>query len=214
MISSIDQLNLIAFHGLPGSGKDTASEYLQKTRENTYGESFAGPLKRAAAKLWGIPISYFEDRNIKEESNYYWDMSPRQMAQYFGTELVRAHLSHDHWIKHLEGRLLGELCSEDWDEPSIYDSGDTVVISDLRFQNEYEWVIKHGGIVIHLVRPEAVPVGIANHPSNASITFSATERTYHLNNNRTFEDLYGAIDGILQSAKMYIARVSQNELRL
>ena len=86
------QCKLIGLTGHAGVGKDTVRSYLHKKYPNTWGLAFADSLKEAAAQLFGIPLDHFYDSQVKEVTNPYWNVSPRQIAQFFGTEMVRDHL--------------------------------------------------------------------------------------------------------------------------
>lgn len=189
-------VKLIGLHGKAGSGKDTVCDFLIGTYKDMYPESFVGPLKKGLAEIFGIPLEHFEQRDIKEITNPYWDRSPRWLAQYFGTEVLREHIDEYFWIKRLALRLNAD--SDTHPEWGAYDSNDTVVISDVRFQNEYDWVIANQGIIIHLTRDGADgTVGIANHPSEQDINLHNKERTYVCENNGTIIDLKRKIANII-----------------
>jgi hypothetical protein len=199
----ISSLNLIGVHGHAGVGKDTAVEYLNEKYVAVYGESFAAPLKRAAAEAFGIPLSHFNDRELKEEPNEYWGVSPRKIAQFVGTELFRHHagkLTGDDetafWISRLAGRLTGNLPPPEGE--GYYEVGDTICISDVRFQNEADWIYSNGGWILHIVRPEFEgAVGIPGHPSEAGITFTGFN-TYQILNDSTLEVFHQALDSFAQ----------------
>jgi hypothetical protein len=166
------KINLIGIYGRAGSGKDTIAEYLHAHFKNVYIKAFAEALKDAAAVAFGIDPETFYHRTKKEETNPFWGVSPRQIAQFFGTEMFRdtapkligVDMGTNFWIHRLEGQLNGDLYTEGEGE---YEDGDTVVIPDVRFQNEYDWVIENGGIVIHVVREDVKEVGIPGHSSEA-----------------------------------------------
>ena len=80
-----------------------------------------------------------------------------------------------------------------------YESGDVVLVTDVRFQNEYEWVIQNGGRVLVIKRPErSGNVGIAGHASESGITSTYPERTWLIENNSTLENLYSQLDTFAQ----------------
>ncbi len=191
-------INVIGISGSARSGKDSVCTYLYSTFTETHSEAFAGPLKEAAAFAFGIPHRDFNDPERKELINPYWGVSPRMIAQFVGTEMFRDTIDkllpndhNDFWVRRMFGKLSG-LQRHDLD--GDYIDGDTVVIPDVRFQNEVDFVTDNGGIHIHLVREGATGnVGIENHPSEA-LNFSLTgERTYVLSNNGTLEELYAKV---------------------
>ena len=205
-IIDISKLKLIGIHGHAGVGKDTVSEYLHCNYLNVYGESFAGPLKDCCAEAFGIDRELFDDPELKNEVIPYWGVTPRMMAQFVGTELFRNrvgllldspvnHAGENFWIKRLAGRLSGELNEYE----NGYVPGDCVVITDVRFQNEYDFIVANDGIVIHLTRPGfSGDVGIPNHSSESGIAnFHTPEATFHVENNSTLNQLYEQIDAII-----------------
>lgn len=202
-IIDISSLQLIGVHGHAGVGKDTAVDYLNEKYEKVYGESFAAPLKRAAAEAFGIPLEHFHIQELKEAPNGYWGVSPRKIAQFVGTELFRdrAHalLGADFdtfWITRLVGRLIGELPPPEGE--GYYEIGDTICLSDVRFQNEADWIYSNGGWILHIVRPTFEgAVGIPGHPSEAGIEFSGFN-TWIIHNDSKLEVFHQALDSFAQ----------------
>lgn len=201
-MTKLSDLTLIGILGNAGTGKDTIGAYLQDTYLEVYGESFANELKGACCHAFGIPYDSFCIPELKNEVHPYWGVSPRQIAQFVGTELFRTRIhelvpvQQSFWIKRLQGKLTGELV--DFDEVA-YEPGETVVISDVRFQNEYDWILNNGGYIIHLTRPGFTGnVGIANHPSEAGISnVHTTERNFYIDNNGTLQELYYKVEDIM-----------------
>jgi len=198
-------VKLVGIHGKAKSGKDSICWYLSQNYKRIYKEAFATPLKEACAKAFGVPIDFFNDSDMKEMTNDYWGVSPRKMAQYVGTELFRDHIEgliadgrSDFWIRRLTGTLNGDLTGADENQGDYvgYESGDTVIITDVRFSNESDWVLSNGGIMIHVIRDSATGnVGISNHPSEANID---TTDFYLIDNNFSLEDLHEAVDTFAQ----------------
>jgi hypothetical protein len=199
---------LIGISGKAHSGKDTVASFLYENYPATYSESFATPLKKAAAACFGIASECFNNQKWKEQVNDYWGVSPRKIAQFFGTEVARDTFANllgpdigtDFWIKRLTGLLNGDLVTEyDDDYGEEYSNGDTVVIPDVRFQNEYDWILANGGVVIHLSREGADgSVGIPGHQSEGGYTrLVGNERTYEISNNGTLEELYEEVKAIM-----------------
>ena len=198
-------IQLIGLMGRAGTGKTTVLEYLGEAYKNVWGENFADPLKRAASQAFGIPLSHFHDRELKEEPNEFWGVSPRQIAQFFGTELFRTTIQDlipasqsDFWIRRLHGLLTQtQFISE---TEGAYCEGDTIVIGDVRFENEADYIFQNNGIIIHLTRPQATDtVGIPNHASEQPIFIDPKYRRnyYVVNNAGTFDSLEETIDRII-----------------
>ena len=195
----LTDLKLIGIAGKAGSGKTTVAQFLARSCQQVYIENFADPLKDACVAAFHIDRAYFDDPAVKNEPNEYWGVSPRKIAQYAGTELFRtymanllgAEVANNFWVRSLEGRLTGQL-----DAPvgeGYYKPGNTVLIGDVRFQNEYDWIVAHGGNVINVHRSGLNEVGIVAHPSEAGFNWWSPENNWNLVNESTLEDLYAQV---------------------
>ncbi|KAG5182993.1 Deoxynucleotide monophosphate kinase [Tribonema minus] len=128
-------MRIIGLVGTKGAGKDTFADALGLPKF-----SFAAPIKEACCAIFMLDDEAFEDRHLKETVDPRWGISPRSMLQTLGTECVRGHFGDDHWIRHMSMRL--EQCSED-----------DIVITDVRFRDEADFVKARGGELIRIVRP-------------------------------------------------------------
>lgn len=123
---------VIGIAGPAGVGKDTAADYLVGQLPQYRKVAFADPLKEMlrtglsldAAQLYG---------NDKETIDHRYECSPRHIMQTLGTEWGRQLIHPDIWVRALAARIGAER----------------VVISDVRFQNEADFV-RERGILIHL----------------------------------------------------------------
>jgi len=185
---------LVGIHGHAGAGKDTLKELICVDRPNFFFYSFADPLKEAAAVAFGIPLSAFYNPETKELPNHYWGITPRVIAQFLGTEMFREcipklmpGIGDSFWVERMEMRLSN--CYVPEDEGLIIPT-DTVVIPDVRFQNEYDWIIANEGIIIHLTRPGFDgTIGIPGHSSESKLNLHTPERTYEIANDGLISDL-------------------------
>lgn len=163
-------MKLIAFTGLPRSGKDTAAAYL--TGHYWIRLAFADPLKDAAAVLLGRERWEMNgERGFDREAVLpEWGFTTRDFLQRFGTEAMRDNFGQDFWLKHMRGRLRGFA---------------KYVITDCRFQNEADLVHELGGRVIEIVRPG---LKRSTHISDAGVTADG-----QILNDGTIEDLHAAL---------------------
>lgn len=189
-------INLIGIHGHAGAGKDTVAEWILQNFTDVYKEPFAGPLKMVCSHAFNIDLDDFYAQEKKEQTHPFWNTTPRKIAQIVGTELFRVGYGNDFWVRRMHGRISGELITE---RDGIYESGETIIIPDVRFQNEYDWLISQGGKLIVLTRPGADgSVGVPNHASEAGIIFDATHPNYLINNNDTLESLYAQVEAFIE----------------
>lgn len=201
-------IQLIGIVGHARSGKDTIANYLHYSYKNCWTEAFADPLKTACAAAFGIPLEDFYDDEAKETENEFWGVSPRQIAQFVGTEMFR-HTVHelipgivsgDFWVKRMIAKLSGL-------DDSSYDAEDTVIIPDVRFRNEYLFITSLGGIILHLTRPGANGnIGIPGHASEQSFLMDAPEQTFSIINDGSLDDLYVIVDDVIRASSLQLHR--------
>lgn len=137
--------------GKAGSGKD---EFCDRMALNSgshvvsYRKAFADALKKTCAVMYGVNEEVFHDREKKEVVDARLGVTPRELLQKFGTDIVRQ-LDPDHWVKRLEVEVENTI-----PEASVTFgfTHQLVVIPDVRFQNEIDWVKENGGVVINIVR--------------------------------------------------------------
>jgi len=141
---------IVGFVGFIGSGKDTAADYLV----NFHGyrrESFANTLKDAVSVVFGWDRTMLEGRTTqarewREQPDEWWskrlgkDITPRQILQHWGTDVLRQHFHDDIWIASLENKMRK--------------TSDNIVISDVRFPNEIKAIHNAGGMVVRVKRGE------------------------------------------------------------
>lgn len=146
----------LAFSGLPGHGKSSASkivaEYLNKEKgQLTSIKSFAHAIKEIVSIMFGIELGDMYNEVKKERVIERLGMSPRQLLQQVGTNLIRDNLD-----KHVPGlKIQGADLWADIVFESIRatDPEESILIDDCRFDNEYEGLKKLGFTVIRIIRP-------------------------------------------------------------
>ena len=166
---------VIGLHGRARSGKDTVASFILAQRGG-YIYSFADPIRAMLAPL-GIDMRdpYWQER--KEEVIPAIGVSPRRMMQTLGTEWGRELINPELWLILAKQLLLN--------------CGPGMVIADVRFENEAEWVRSQGGRVIHIERPNVVAV--EPHASEAGIEFKGEEGDFKIINGGSLEDLQQTI---------------------
>jgi len=129
------QAKVVALCGCMRSGKNTAADVLQE------GMGFrqiaiASHLKRVVALLFDLSPDQVEGSR-KDELDERWGVAPRQILQYFGTDVMQfqlpgalmPHIGRNFWVN----RMLRDM-------RDIHDTdcGIRFVITDMRFAHEYE----------------------------------------------------------------------------
>lgn len=173
-------MSRIALSGVAGSGKSTLATHL--CDNHSYKELyFADPLKRLVIDIFQIDTRYVYDPEWKEREIPELGVSARQLLQTIGTELFRVSLK-EHlpnlkleggsvWIHSLVKRL------------QRLDPDQNVVVSDCRFDDEYEALKKQNFTVYRINRPDIVKV--SNHKSEQGCPSDVT-----IQNDGTKNDLY------------------------
>jgi hypothetical protein len=124
------KIPLIGLAGPAGSGKDTVALVL----ESEYGYwryAFAKPLKEALSAMGIVEPTNREDKELRLIGK---DYSYRTAAQTLGTEWAR-NLDPEFWLSLATANTKGRKL---------------VVVSDVRFTNEADWIRNNGGEVWHI----------------------------------------------------------------
>ncbi len=216
-------IKLIGIAGNAGVGKDTAGEYIADSYDkidtnifdaNVKQYAFAEALKEICANVFYIPLTSFYDPEAKETLIPELGTTPRKIAQFVGTEMFRnllpqlcPDLKQSIWIRNVEKQILHQ-------RPRY------AIITDVRFQDEAEWIVSNGGIILHLTRPEHTgKVGIENHASESQISWEkiiqggnedALKQRWIIENNGTIQDLYKELDEFLN----YVDRFYSNRTQI
>lgn len=172
--------------GLARSGKDHAANYLAK-HMNLHKYAFAEPLKTMLKSVFGDHFHEGDRSGICPETG----KSYREMMQTLGTEWGRQLMDENVWVN-LVNRRWGEveagchLVNEYKDYKGHHAKlAEGMILSDVRFDSEAQWIRDHGGMVIMIVRPGVEPVGVAGHASERGVSrglidaFVSNEGTLH-----------------------------------
>jgi len=136
---------IIGLVGFIGSGKGTVGDIFES--HGYIKDSFAKPLKDACSMMFGWPRELLEgdtevSRKWREEPDNFWSekfghsFSPRLALQLMGTEAGRDVFHKDIWVMSLLNRAKGK----------------DVVVTDVRFKNEIEYIQKNGGRIVRVKR--------------------------------------------------------------
>ena len=176
----------IAITGRKSNGKDTLGNYLVKN----YGYkriSFADPIKEICKTLFKFNNKQLNG-SLKETKDEFWNVTPREVFQYVGTDLFRyqistimPHIENNFWIAVMKRTILKEL---------EINPQQKFVITDLRFQNEFDFCREMDCLIIRVSR--SVPENQFNqHESEIYIDTLPVDAC--IENNSSLEDLYKAM---------------------
>lgn len=177
-------MKIIGLTGLAGCGKDTVAEMIK----DSYGGkvklyALADPLKQACSIAFGIPVENFYDIEKKEVVDPFWGITLREMLQKFGTEAMRNTFGVDFWTKRATHFI------------KYADKHDTdlLIITDIRFDNEAQWIEDQNGVLIFIDRD----IPIEDKHGHASEQGVAVEPDYTIDNNGDLSDLRLAVSEII-----------------
>lgn len=101
--------------------------------------AFADSLKAACGEIFGFSTEQMYGAE-KETPDPYWNLTPRDVMQRFGTEAMRSTFGADIWVRSLMRTIEAQPLAF-W------------VVPDVRFPNEAEAIKAAGGIVVRIERP-------------------------------------------------------------
>jgi hypothetical protein len=139
---------IVGLLGFIGSGKGTAGDILKDMGFTPV--SFAKGVKDVASEMFGWPRHLLEgdteqSRQWREQPDNFWsdefgrEFTPRLALQLMGTEVGRDVFHQDFWVIKLKN-YMQKNPNQDY------------VITDVRFQNEIDFVHKQNGILIEIQR--------------------------------------------------------------
>lgn len=139
---------LIGLVGAAGVGKDTLADALVAELLDADKRAFATPLYAMANTLLGeLGVTpKWHDRGWKESPLPNLGFSPRRMLQTLGTEWGRQ-LNNDLWL---------HAMSATW--AAGRQQGVSLIVPDVRFPNEAQWVTDNGGLLVRVLRPGVTAV--------------------------------------------------------
>lgn len=217
---------ILGLSGKALSGKDTTADYLIEGFGWTKKVGFATNLKKACQDIFNLSESQvltqegknalLEEPVVFSEKHLYciieWMRSthdvaaagkeynhilghtmyrPRDILQYVGTEVMRYYAPDYH----------AEVIFR-----SVKES-EKIIITDVRFPNEADFILSSGGILVRVERPENLRASCgavidSSHPSEVSLDDWSQWSYVIYNNSRHLGDLYKSIDNMVNTLEI------------
>ena len=136
------------------------------------------PFKLAAQAFFGLSEAQTWDSHHSEIIDSYWEMSPTQMF-----DLIES-LTIKDFPDYFERRSQRPISQSYRSLPSFKDS-DVIIIKDIRFENEADFLRRHNGIIWHVVRNNSQKVN----PHSSELGIKIREDDIVIHNNSTLEQL-------------------------
>lgn len=135
-------MKIIAIFGSQGAGKSTAANAIAELPGWTK-LSFAGPLYKMLDVIVGQDVRKLDKNEPREELG---GKTVRYALQHLGTEFGRNMLGETVWLDHMHRRI----------EIARKRDFKGVVIDDLRFANEYQFLRDRGAYIVEMSRDERI----------------------------------------------------------
>lgn len=168
-------------------GKDEIGRYLENVKQTHLTESFAKPIYDVAHSAFGIPRKILDNPTHyeKEEKIYEpWGMTLRQILQTVGTHLFRDNLDQDFWIKSLKARM-----------ENSYNPSGCWVVTDVRKDNEADFIRQAGGTIIHIHRKFEECAKVNDHDTELPVPEHDSD--LHLYNYDGIVELHEAVERLI-----------------
>lgn len=187
MTISPNTITLLGLAGRKGTGKDTAAYHLVLAHGFRQ-IALADPIRDGLRAMLGLSSDELLDRSIKETAIDWLGVSPRHLMQTLGTEWGRNNVARDVWLR-VATRRLEAIANSRQGTPA------RIVVSDIRFDDEADWIRSHGGRVIHIRRPMACSQH-DQHASEAGVTIGLGDHI--VRNISTIERLHERLDTLIE----------------
>ena len=199
---------IVAIAGRIGAGKDAAADALQQTMA-FMNVKLSDPLKHAASVMFGIPHECFCDNNLKDVPNQgLRGSTPRAVLQWLGTDVMQHGLMTSGLVPGIGCSFWACRLADTID--SMPSSKDRIVISDMRFQHELDFLRKRYGDQLFTIRIVRSGLSVvAEHESERSVDSLDIDLVIH--NDSTLLDLH---QKVLDVVKVHMEHQRMTDIEL
>jgi hypothetical protein len=175
-------MKIVGISGKLGSGKGSVTKILKKINSKFIERFFAEKLKKFTADLVGVDYELTLTQEGKNTFIETFNMTLGEILQIIGTDALRNNFDKNVWAKSIF--------------TTLKDDG-YYILSDLRFENECEYIKKNKGILLRINRP-VNPIG-----ENSARNLEHSSETqldnyehfdYIIENNGTYEELIKKVE--------------------
>lgn len=174
---------IIGITGKARCGKDTAAMHLVQ-QHGFVQLRFADALKNGLMSMIGLTNEQLEGEE-KEKVIDWLGKSPRELMQTLGTEWGRHMVNNNLWVNCMQRTI---------DELKLLKNDINFVISDVRFENEANY-IRERGRLLHLKRKDREQVN--EHVSEQGVAFRTDD--YLLTNDQSITTLHKKLDDFVHA---------------
>lgn len=190
-------MNIIGMCGKGGSGKDTVADYLV----DNYGYhrvAAADAMKEDLCRYLDMDLNTLESIKNKKidlidtkEKDHVsllgekvGEFSIRRFLQLYGMDM-RYRISDTYWLSTSIDNKIHEL------ELKFGATDNNIVVSDVRFEIEYDFIKKHGGKVFYIEGRTGLTEEESKHVSEQFVNTTARDKCdMVIDNSQTIDDLY------------------------
>lgn len=193
---SVKRPKLVGVTGRAQHGKNSVGEVLVE-EHGFIQTAFADTLKEMALVLNPIIVpSTYNTRLADIVHELGWEQAKRlpeirRFLQVLGTEAVRDMIGENAWVDALDRYIFDR---DDVDDHQF-------VVTDVRFPNEANWVMRNQGIIIKVVRPNYENGVDPTHPSEALV--DTLPYDYMVTNDKDLMSLAYAVKGIMNNEGLH-----------
>lgn len=159
-------MKLIGIHGRKRSGKDTTARFIREVMPELQLIAFADRLKEVCSVYFGVPLHYFYDERMKDHFYPEFQLTVREMMTSMSDHLKRGYGLYI-WLRPVRQRY----------EELKADGAYGLVVTDVRYEYEAEWIRSEGGAMCH-VSNSRTDSGAGEHSSEQGIQFLSGDASF------------------------------------